>query len=128
MGQAFDTRSLELAFRVDEAPDRPVPGHEFRVVEVLASPYGFRIGYRIDPALTWPWAPIAEAEDDLGNAWTFLGGAYSDEEDELGPYTDGVLTTGPTHPAPGREYRVTLALDEEVDVVLAVEVDEEVPW
>jgi hypothetical protein len=124
----FDDRAISLPFHVERASDSLLPGHELRIVDVHASPHGFRIIYRIDPVVTLPWAPWAEAVDEDGNEWLFMGGGYGAVEEADPPYTDGVVTTGPPRPQAATRYRVTMGFRGGDEIVLAVVPDIDVPW
>jgi hypothetical protein len=124
----FDDRAMEVPFFVAQAPGAPLPGHTLQVVQVYATPHGFRVIYRIDPVVRDGWAPWAEATDQTGRRWPFGGGGYGEVEEADPPYTDGVVTTGPARPTPGMRYRIVFGLQESATLVLIAGPAPAVPW
>lgn len=124
----FDDRAIPVPFRVQRMPDTPLPGHDLRIVGLSSTPHGFRVHYRLDPVVRDGWAPWAEATDEEGNLWLFGGGGYGEVEEADPPYTDGVVTTGPARPIPGRCYRITIGMHDDHELVLLVDPQDEVPW
>lgn len=125
---SFDGRLVPLSFTIESGSEDPLPGHRLSIRSVAASPYGFRINYRIEPPVQGGWSPFAEATDDAGNEWIFMGGGYGTEHDGSASFTSGELTTGPKRPAVERTYRVVIQLNDRAELVLAARLDSPVPW